>query len=202
MAKPAKAICDRCENRITAGDPFCGTCGCPTSWANHDERTAWEVAQYRHKSANAPIGVAYDRPKPTIVIDKPKLTKRMGLFSRRSHAPKLLMPEPKRVDPTIVLPPAEPVAAEEPAPSAQAPASAPAPILKSVPDAVTKTPARPAVARPKPSKTDEEPLRDTPATVLAMRMLNARVAELDARIRELQSEVEALRGDPRKRVGG
>src|SRR5207247_6577828 len=106
-----------------------------------------------------PIGVAYDRPKPTIVIDKPKPTKRMGLFSRRSHAPQLLIPEPKRVDPTIVLPPAAPVAAA----AAPTPAPAPAPILKSVPsDAVNKTPARPAVARPKPSKMDEEPARDTP----------------------------------------
>jgi hypothetical protein len=40
-----------------------------------------------------------------------------------------------------------------------------------------------------PSANDTEPLRDTPATVMAMRLLNARVAELDAAVRELQSKL-------------
>jgi len=193
MAKVARAICDRCEHRVVAGDPFCGTCGYPSSWANHEERTAWEVAQYRHKSANAPIGVPYDRPKPTIVLDKPKAGRRIGIFSRRSHTPQLLQPEPKRVDPTMSV-----QAPPEPAPDVET-----APILMAVPIRTPKTeaPIGKPIARLKSKKIEDEPARDTPATVLAMRLLNTRVAELDAMVRELRREIEALRDMPRERFG-
>src|SRR2546426_10368450 len=99
MSKAAKALCGRCEHRVASGTPFCGACGYPTPWATHDERTAWEVAQYRDKSINVPIGLPYERPKPTAVLEAPKTARRVtSLFSRRAHAPQLVMPEPKRAE--------------------------------------------------------------------------------------------------------
>jgi hypothetical protein len=173
MAKTARAVCGRCEHRVSIGDPFCGSCGYPSAWATHDERTAWEVAQYRHKTASVPIGLPLDRPKPTVVIGTPK-TRRMGLFGRKAHAPQLLMSEPKRVE-------------------------LPEPILKSVPaepEPVAAPPAKPApqaktAPRVKARVRDAEPASDTPATVLAMRLLSARVAELDAKVQELQRQLES-----------
>ena len=171
MAKAAKALCDRCTHRIAPGSPFCRSCGYPTPWANHDERTAWEVAQYRDKTLNVPIGVAYERgAKPTAVLEAPKNARRVtSMFQRRTHTPQLVNPEPRRAQPSVL-------SAVEPEPK--------------------------PVARAKASKMDAEPARDTPATVFAMRMLNARVAELDAKVRELSSEIAKLRGDTRTRRHG
>jgi hypothetical protein len=50
MAKAMKVLCDRCEGKIRAGTPFCHSCGFPTEWASHDQRTQWEVAQWRGSS--------------------------------------------------------------------------------------------------------------------------------------------------------
>jgi hypothetical protein len=47
MAKAMKVLCDRCEGKIRAGTPFCHSCGFPTEWASHEQRTQWEVAQWR-----------------------------------------------------------------------------------------------------------------------------------------------------------
>jgi len=187
MAKVARVICSRCENRVIAGDPFCGSCGYPSEWATHDERTAWEVAQYRHKTTNLPLGVLYESKKPTIVLDKPKPSRRMGLFSRKTHAPQLLMPEPKRVD--LV----EPVLKSVPKPE---PIVAPTPAPAAPPAAVIAKPA-PRVA---PRANDAEPTSDTPVTVTAVRMLNARVAELDAKVQELQRQIES-NAEPRSGFG-
>jgi len=190
MAKAPKALCGRCENRVTLGDPFCGSCGYPSAWATHDERTAWEVAQYRHKSASVPIGVPFERLKPTVVIDRPKPSRRIGLFARKSHTPQLLTPEPsqqKAAEPILKAVPAqpEPIAAK-PAPVAAAPK----------PAAATKP-----AARVKPRANDAKTASDTPATVLAMRMLNARVAELDAKVQELQRQIESMNEVPRSGFG-
>lgn len=173
MAKAAKAVCDRCEYRLHSGAPYCGNCGVPTAWATHDDRVAWELHQYRDKVEKAPMGVLYDPSSvKTAVLEKPKPRK---FFGRRAHrAPVVAAPAPK---------PAEPVAA---------------PVLRAVePIPVRELPPKPATKviapRPKSAKVDRQPLRDTPATVLALRMLNARVAELDATIQKLQHEIELLR---------
>jgi ribosomal protein S27AE len=174
MAKAARAVCDRCEQRLNSGTPYCGNCGHPTAWATHDDRVAWELHQYRDQSEKNPMGVLYDPSSvKTMVIEKPKSRK---LFGRRTaHRAPVVAPAPK---------PAEPVAP---------------PILRAVePVPVRELPerpkaAKPAAPRPKPAKIDKEPLRDTPATVLAVRMLNNRVAELDATIQKLQHEIEMLR---------
>jgi DNA replication protein DnaC len=55
MAKTARVLCDRCDTRLMIGDAFCGGCGSPTSWASMDERTAWEVGQWRAARGAAPI---------------------------------------------------------------------------------------------------------------------------------------------------
>jgi hypothetical protein len=187
MAKAAKALCGRCENRVTVGDPYCGSCGYPSAWATHDERTAWEVAQYRHKTASVPIGVPFDRLKPTVVIDRPKPSRRIGLFARKSHAPQLLMPEPSKekvAEPILKAVPAQP----EPPAMQPVPAAKPAPVAKPAP-------------RVKARANDAKPATDTPATVLAMRLLNARVAELDAKVHELQRQIESMNEVPRSGFG-
>ena len=174
MAKAARAVCERCEHRLHSGAPFCSKCGIPTAWASHDDRVAWELNQYREKAEKSPMGVLYEPSSVrTAVMDKPKSSRRPRLFGRKSsHGT------------TIVVPEAAP------------PAPAP-PVLRAVePLPVQELPEKPkarSVARPKPAKTDKEPLRDTPATMLAMRMLNARVAELDSTIQKMQHEIEMLR---------
>jgi hypothetical protein len=44
-----------------------------------------------------------------------------------------------------------------------------------------------------------EPDVDSPATMVAMRLLNARVEDLDAKVRELERELNELRPKPRRR---
>src|SRR5947208_5381585 len=100
MAKAAKITCERCEYRLTGGAPFCKHCGYPTAWASHEDRTAWEVAQYRHKTATVPMGYAYEPAKPlgkTTVQSKPRGISK--LFGRRTSVPAFPAPapEPKRV---------------------------------------------------------------------------------------------------------
>jgi hypothetical protein len=55
MARVQKIVCDSCGSlRIAAGSPFCGACGRPTVWATHQERTEWEVQQWR-KARTGPL---------------------------------------------------------------------------------------------------------------------------------------------------
>lgn len=169
MAKAARAVCERCEHRVDEGRPYCGKCGQPTLWANHDDRVQWELANYRHKTQTLPLGVLYENTQAqTAVLEKPKRKPR--LFARRNHKTSIVIPEAKPVEPAT-------------------------PVLRSVEAAPVQeiAPKPKAVARPPRAKVDKEPLRDTPATVLAMRMLNARVAELDSTIQKLQHEIEMLR---------
>jgi hypothetical protein len=271
MAKAAKTFCDRCESRVVAGEPFCATCGYPTTWASHDERTAWEVAQYREKSASKPIAKpAGDVPRQrasarTDIVELPKPGRREkrafgALFGRRrSHAQALVLPEPKRVEPpvaaiesapsavlTMVRPEPEPVevktepiaavapVAAMPAPAAKpvapvakavapvagsvAVAPKPAPRVRTTPRTERPVPARKPALQPKSdglvsrverAMNDNEALVDTPATVLAMRMLNQRVRELDEKIQRLERELAATKAAPehsedetsQKRVG-
>jgi len=164
MAKAARALCDSCESKVVAGASFCGRCGAPTSWASHSERTAWEVAQYRHKTANVPIGVAYEQAPAPQAPAKSRGVVRM--FSRRAHVPGRPQAEAQRAAP---------------------------PVAERAPEPRAKLASRSKQAAAKRSNADAEPLHDTPATVLAMRLLNARVAELDARVQELAHELSATR---------
>src|SRR5690349_14198093 len=100
MAKAARFECDRCEQRLVGGAPFCKHCGYPTTWASHEDRTAWEVAQYRHKSANVPMGYAYQPAQPlapTTRADKPRGISK--LFGRRSSVPEFPALPAKRETP-------------------------------------------------------------------------------------------------------
>lgn len=246
MAKAAKALCDRCESRMVVGDPFCGSCGYPTSWASHDERTAWEVAHYREKSVSAPISsIAAEAPRKRAsarvdVLERPKpVREKKGLGSlfgrRRPETKTVTLPEPKRVEPpveeaapapvlTVVRPEPAPiplVAAPAPKAAVAAPAkkpvaAAPAPVSKPMTPRVRA----PKVERPAAPKADglvskveramdnNEALIDTPATVLAMRMLNQRVRELDEKVQMLERQLAAAKEEPaaapeapRKRFG-
>jgi len=190
MAKAAKSLCDRCEHRTIVGEPFCRTCGCPTAWASHDERVAWEVAQYRHISATVPIGVAYENSTRS---DNSGATKnrRRGpgkLFSRRSHVPQPATPDPQILEspePVLRAVPDEPLAETKP-------------VVETKPPVETK-PAPRRVSAAKPKKAASEPVADASTTVLVLRLLNARVAELDAKVQELQGEVNTLRNGKRGR---
>lgn len=211
MAKAAKTLCTRCDNRITVGDPFCDACGCPTDWATHDERTAWEVAQYRRKSAVQPIRAAVDtrpragapRPAAAPAVSAPAARARRGiggLFSRRSHAPQIIVPEAKRVEPPAPAPAVAEVAPE----IGTAPALAvvrPDPVKAEPPKKKAPRPAAKPAPKVAPSSMDAEPLGDTPATVLALRLLNARVAELDEQLQRLQRAFDEVRSNPSRRTG-
>ena len=243
MAKAARTTCDRCESRIAVGAPFCGSCGYPTTWASHDERTAWEVAQYREKSATAPISkIAEDAPRKRAasrvdVMDRPAVKrerKTLGsLFGRRRpQTTTITLPEPKRVEPPAdASKPSAPVltmvrmAAEgvDPTPmaAAAAPAIAPKPALAPKPAVAPKPVAQrpaPRVRAPKVERpmaaaaaapkadglvskveramNDNELVVDTPATVLAMRLLNQRVRELDEKVQRLERELTAAKAPP------
>ena len=236
MAKTAKILCDRCESRMIAGDPYCGSCGYPTTWASLDERAAWEVAQYREKAATAPINsIAGDAPRTRAasrvdVAERPKPSREKktfgGLFGRRRAAAQaIVLPEPKRVEPpvvemetasaavlTMVRPEPAPAPAAKPALAPAAKVIAPAPAAPK-PERVMPKPAprmRTRVERPAPAKlaapnagglvskveralNDNEALIDTPATVLAMRLLNQRVRELDEKVQRLERELVAAK---------
>jgi hypothetical protein len=48
MARAQTTDCGACPTgRVGFGETSCGTCGHPTTWASHDERVEWEVAQWR-----------------------------------------------------------------------------------------------------------------------------------------------------------
>ncbi len=209
MAKAAKILCDRCESRMVAGAPFCGSCGYPTTWASHDERAAWEVARYREKTVTAPISTIVGdaqrkRPASRVdVIDRPKPSREKktfgGLFGRRrAPAATIVLPEPKRVDPvaeeaapaavlTMVRPEPAPVAPKPASPGLRAP-RVERPVAQK---AVVKSDG--LVSKVERAMNDNEALVDTPATVLAMRLLNQRVRELDEKVRLFERELAAAK---------
>jgi hypothetical protein len=166
MAKAARATCDRCDRRVHNGAPYCKKCGRPTVWATHDQRVRWELHEYRDRVENNPMGVLYE-PSPRRGTGSTPARVPL-LFGRRAHR--------EHAAPTVAVKPPGPVArAVDPVPAAERPQ------------------AQRLMPRPTRSKKDEEPLRDTPATVLAVRMLNERVSELDSTIQKLRKEIEILR---------
>ncbi len=205
MAKAVKVLCDRCENKIVAGVSFCDHCSYPTRWATHEERATWEVDQWKtadrsHKPKSSsksdrngrrwnPFGRKQE-PKPALTL----------VAAASPAAPQAVATEP---DITIELEPAPVVmAAADPASVAAPPKpiarpertrpertlGLPKPV-RAKPQAKAapaKTPPAPVLA---PGKADDEAVSDTPATIMAMRLLNARVAELDAKIRRLEQEL-------------
>jgi hypothetical protein len=188
MAKAAKTLCDRCEARITAGISFCDRCGCPTQWASHKERVSWELSQWQAADrSHAPGSPSKGSGSTRRWIPRP--------FGRKGAA-----------QPNLTLVP--PKLKQDVEASASTPATAPEPVRAVVaapePPKLTSAPARAAlkpIARAQSAKPtsriakgphDAEPLSDTPATVMAMRLLNARVAELDAKVQRLE---RALEGD-------
>lgn len=205
MAKAVKVLCDRCENKIVAGVSFCDHCSYPTRWATHEERTTWEVNQWK----------AADRShKPKSNTKSDRNGRRWNPFGRKQDAkPALtLVPAaPAKTEPTehvtielepVAMAGAESVSVAAPAPSVSAPAAPaarpertiarPKPVMRAKPEPAPI--AKPARAAKLPAgKADDEPVTDTPATIMAMRLLNARVKELDAKIQKLQAELEASR---------
>lgn len=200
MAKAVKVLCDRCENKIVAGVSFCDHCTYPTRWATHEERTTWEVNQWktadRSHAPKAPAKTGSGNGRRWNPFGRKQETKpALTLVSAAAPAKS----EPAK-DITIEL---EPVAMAGADSVAVAAPVAPAPRPE-------RTIARPKqVVRPKPEpapiakraaapklpvgKADDEPVTDTPATIMAMRLLNARVKELDAKIQKLEAELRASR---------
>jgi hypothetical protein len=95
-----KATCVHCDARIYAGDPFCPTCERPTPWASQEERTRWEVAQWRAFST-----------APTREVHVPAIAARpRSAPQRRLEPAPAPAPVPRRwnvrapVDTVIVLP--------------------------------------------------------------------------------------------------
>jgi len=51
MGKAAKIPCVYCNARLAEGVPFCSSCEQPTTWATNEQRTAYELRQWRMKRA-------------------------------------------------------------------------------------------------------------------------------------------------------
>ena len=51
MGKQAKFPCVYCDARLEPGLPFCSSCEQPTAWATNEQRTAYELRQWRMKRA-------------------------------------------------------------------------------------------------------------------------------------------------------
>ncbi len=159
MGKAAKVLCDRCESKITAGVSFCAQCRVPTRWASHEERTTWELSQWKSGDSGAEKAASK------------RSDGRAGRWIGRPFARKKA-PQPEWHLSLVPSPAAAKTGA--PAPVAHEPKSA----------------SRPAI---EPKATDHEPARDTPHTVQAMRLLNARVAELHDRVLTLERELADAR---------
>ncbi len=190
MAKAAKVLCDRCESRITAGVSFCDRCGCPTQWASHQERVGWELTQWKSADrANAPGSPSKGNGSSRRWIPRS--------FGRKETAqPKLTLVPPNSQQP-VEAPAPTPAVAPDPAPAVvvvpEPTKPKPAPVRSTVKPITRQQPAKtgPQIDRRiEKGPRDAEPLRDTPATVLAMRLLNARVAELDAKVQRLERALE------------
>ncbi|MEX2558248.1 MAG: hypothetical protein WEB06_21770 [Actinomycetota bacterium] len=198
MAKAAKVLCDRCESRITVGVSFCDRCGGPTQWASHQERVGWELTQWQAADrTHAPGSPSKGNGSARRWIPRP--------FGRKESAqPKLTLVPPKsqqRVEVSAPTPAAEPDPVPAVAAVPEPPTRKPDPKPTAVRAAVKPFPwVQPTKAAPKieprieprieKGPRDAEPLRDTPATVMAMRLLNARVAELDAKVQRLERALE------------
>jgi hypothetical protein len=190
MAKAAKVLCDRCESRIVAGVSFCVRCGGPTQWASHQERVSWELTQWQAADrTHAPGSPSKGNSSSRRWIPRP--------FGRKETAqPKLTLVPPKpqqRVEASAATPAIAPDPATAVVVAAELPEPKPAPVRSSAKPSVRPQQAgsAPKIA-PKTQKDplDAEPLRDTPATVMALRLLNARVAELDAKVQRLERALE------------
>lgn len=187
MAKGVKVLCDRCEAKLIIGRPFCGSCGTPTRWASHEERTAWELSQWQKT----------DKPRNTASTDDtPKASRRWPRpFTRKRDSKRpleLVEPQPERRR----LP--KPAVVEEPAttlePKPQRAIEAVKPEQGATVKPIARRPAAPKPVRKiAPGPRDGEPLDNGPATVMAMRLLAARVAELDAKVQRLERELDRER---------
>lgn len=211
MAKAAKVLCDRCESRITAGVSFCPLCRYPTRWASHEERVTWELSQWK-------AGENGDK-KAALKGSSKRASRWMAPFARKKTVQPewhlSLVPAPAATleaaaeaaaVPTVAAPVVEREPAMAPAAPVAKPVEAPtAPAVKLAPKPVERprrqvAQTKPAAVRPKPAAfepkaNDGEPAKDTPHTVLAMRLLNAKVAELEGRLMRLERELADARGE-------
>jgi hypothetical protein len=64
MAKVAKILCEHCETRTRLGVAFCEACGHPTDWASAEDRTTWEVGQWRAVRNAGGLSVSETRRPP------------------------------------------------------------------------------------------------------------------------------------------
>jgi hypothetical protein len=160
MARKPRHLCSRCEQKISEGHAFCKACGYPTQWASHDEKVEWELAQYE-RARHDGAHTDFERMQTA-----PAPARRAAARSRPAPAPAAEpvisvkeFREQRAGDVAIVRRADKPAPAKPAAPS---PSRSPAPSL------------------PEPS--------DTAVLVKVMRLLNARISELEARIAELESE--------------
>ena len=165
MAKSIKVLCEFCETKLTLGASFCEKCGRPTRWATHEERTTWEVWQWRRSErarARHPASAPQRRRFSAAVADESPARDRSE--SSSAAVAVAVAPAPERLLVAV-----------------------PAPLT-----ATTTVPSPEAVEAPSLDRAAS----DHP-TVLALRVLNQRVAELDGELRKLR-ETER----PRRRLFG
>lgn len=191
MAKAAKVPCDRCESRIIAGLSYCPRCGYPTQWASHEERTRWEVSQWKtadhSKNEDGPSKSGQRRrglPRPFARRPSPEPDWHLSLVPTPSatstESPSVLVAD---------LAPAGSPSKPAPTPAVNAPKAPAAPDVAIELDKIAADPQPMIEAK----AGDEDPIRDMPRTMIAMRLLNARVAELHDRVQRLERELAESR---------
>ena len=120
MAKYAKVFCDRCESRLSLGAPFCDACGFPTPWASLDERTNWEVGQWRAVRTIKPL--AHDKHGPAEAsrpVFRSTLRRLIEVVAGgKAETEERPAPPPgaPRVEPTPIAPPALTIVRDTPEP--------------------------------------------------------------------------------------
>lgn len=208
MAKQARLLCTRCEGRLTE-QAFCPSCGYPTPWATHDERVEYELGQWSNHQRD-PVRVAarpaahtpktrerrwFRSRRSTAAVPAPPPAAAAPPQNLRTAAPAR---EPEVIVSAAELrerqaterprastesrPPAEsrpPV--EQPEPAARATTKT----AKTTRTAKTATVARMRAARRIPSVADiEEIAAQGPPMVRILRLINARIALLEAQVED------------------
>ncbi|MCI0347301.1 MAG: hypothetical protein L0221_17960 [Chloroflexi bacterium] len=216
MARTPKFICDSCGVfKLDPGAAFCDGCGRPTVWATYQDRTAWEVQQWRAKRAgsSAPASTiatlpAVKRPAPPSEDfdgflrpgdPKPAAARPPGgpspiavWFRRTMRALRALFKSSTQ----IPLDPPNPVAQEAaPAEPPRRVTLVPAPEGETVPEG----PAPPAAleAPPKPRKRPNPPTNKD-MLKQALTVLN----KVEQRLGQLEQEVAGIDDAVRKQPGG
>ena len=195
MARRSKVqyLCTFCEGKLTEGAAFCRGCEHPTAWASYDEKIEWELGQW--EKAKVRVGAAeHVAARPAVRAAARTNGEVQGSFSPDEIVRALPVRMPKLEHYLEEDPPAKPSVAKTPEPAkrpakatAKPAASQPAPEVKPAIHAPTPLPASQALTAELPKPGDRYFL------LKIVKLLNARIGELESRIEELEADADTPR---------